>query len=146
MKLDSTLKTFAESTYDASLFPVDDRVAPMELDGISMQQVEEFAQVERENLRREKELEDIKNGVKDTSEKDDSLKVDPYSKLTEIATVEMDETISVAYNVTLMKVELQSWGDFTDTSYVYYTKTLFYLILTNLYLVFTTLPSTLTSW
>lgn len=121
--MDSTLQEFIEEHYDIDLFGSSEETAPMDLDGITMQEVEEFAQIERENLRREKELEDIKNGKKVDPKEDESLKIDKYSKLADVATVEIDQDISTPYNIKLMKVELQSWGDFTDTSYAFFIYT-----------------------
>lgn len=121
--MDSTLQEFIEEHYDIDLFGSSEETAPMDLDGITMQEVEEFAQIERENLRREKELEDIKNGKKVDPKEDESLKIDKYSKLADVATVEIDQDISTPYNIKLMKVELQSWGDFTDTSYAFFIDT-----------------------
>jgi hypothetical protein len=118
LTLDPSLQAYVDSAYDISLFGADETVSPMEVDAISMNEVEEHAQIERENLRKQKVLDDLNSGKPIVPEKDETLIVDEYSKLSKVATVEMDESLSIAYNITLMKVELQSWGEFTDTSYV----------------------------
>lgn len=88
----------------------------MDIDYISTQKVDEDAQIEREQLQRLKRIQNAsKNIATSKTEDDESFKVDSYSKLEKIGCIVTDE-YNLPCNIMLMKVELQRWGNNTDTS------------------------------
>lgn len=80
----------------------------MEVDSISMHQIDEAANLEREFLQKEHDAKTKKDGIK---EKDDvKAKVDPYSKLEKVGYVECDEA-DEPYDIMLLKVNINSWNE-----------------------------------
>lgn len=86
----------------------------MEVDHISLVQVDHDAQIERENLQRLKDLEKAQAASAQPNEEDEKLKIDEYAKLSKVGMLAMDAS-DQPYDIMLMKVELRSWGS-TDTS------------------------------
>lgn len=113
--LDSSAAKFAIDNYNKDDFPGHATVSPMEVDHISLAQIDNDAQIERENLQRLKDLEKAQDESAQSIEKDEKLKVDPYAKLSKVGVLAMDAS-NQPYDIMLMKVELNSWGSNTDTS------------------------------
>ncbi|KAL7332977.1 hypothetical protein PS15p_201946 [Mucor circinelloides] len=114
--LDSSAAKFAIDNYNKDDFPGHATVSPMEVDHISLAQIDNDAQIERENLQRLKDLEKAQDESAQSIEKDEKLKVDPYAKLSKVGVLAMDAS-NQPYDIMLMKVELNSWGSNTDTSF-----------------------------
>lgn len=88
----------------------------MEVDPITLVQVDHDAQIEREHLQHLKDLEKAQNASSQSiqEQEDEKLKVDAYAKLSKVGVLAMDAS-DQPYDIMLMKVELKSWGS-TDTS------------------------------
>lgn len=101
LKLEPTCANFTETEEDND--SVED---PMEIEAVSMDQIEEDAQTERELLQKEQ---DAKKEKHDKSEKRAPV-VDKYSNLQDVGHVICDEN-GEYYDIMLLKVELGYWGD-----------------------------------
>lgn len=80
----------------------------MEVDSISMHQIDEAANLEREFLQKEHDAKKKKDGIKEKV--DAKAKVDPYSKLEKVGYVECDEA-DEPYDIMLLKVNINSWNE-----------------------------------
>jgi hypothetical protein len=89
---------------------------PMDIDYVTTQKVDEDAQIEREILQKQKDLEKAKNKqVTNKQDDDGTVKVDSYSNLEKVGSVMLDEN-NKPYDIMLMKVEVRGWGVYTETS------------------------------
>lgn len=79
----------------------------MEVDVISMSQIDEDAQTEREILQKEQDAKKKKDSTND--DVDTKAKVDPYSKLQKVGHIEYDED-DKPYDIMLLKIEIHSWN------------------------------------
>ncbi|KAG2201741.1 hypothetical protein INT47_002001, partial [Mucor saturninus] len=86
----------------------------MEIDFISTQQVDLDAQIEREILQKEKDLAKPKDSLVTDDDCNVATIVDAYSNLEKVGYVMVDEN-NGPYDTMLIKVELPSYGQFTDT-------------------------------
>ncbi|KAG0800420.1 hypothetical protein G6F22_002250 [Rhizopus arrhizus] len=86
----------------------------MEVDFISMHQIDEAAQLERELLQEEHDAKKKKDGIKEKV--DMKAKVDPYSKLEKVGYVECDGA-DEPYDIMLLKVNINSWNEIESSAY-----------------------------
>ncbi|KAK4515576.1 uncharacterized protein ATC70_010527 [Mucor velutinosus] len=115
VELVPSIASFAVNNYSKDDFPQHSAVSPMEVDHISLVQVDHDAQIEREHLQHLKDLEKAQDASAQSNEEDDKLKVDLYANLSKVGVLAMDAS-DQPYDIMLMKVELKSWGS-TDTSF-----------------------------
>ncbi|RCH89506.1 hypothetical protein CU098_003095 [Rhizopus stolonifer] len=133
LSLDPTLQYFVSENYRSSDFDFENRPSLMSVDYIPTTKVDEDAQIERAKLQHAKDIESAKSGNK-RQEKDELLKVDSYSKLERVGEIVLDEN-DIPYNIVLMKVELNSWGTYTDTSF--YKLSIIYNKVLDVYILWT---------
>lgn len=115
-KRDSSAAKYAIENYKKEDFP-ENTTSPMEIDYISLVEVDNDAQIERENLQRIKDLEKAGDKTTKVNEDDEKLEIDSYAKLDKVGVISLNEA-NQPYDIMLMKVELNSWGSNTDTSLV----------------------------
>ncbi|CEP17999.1 hypothetical protein [Parasitella parasitica] len=113
---DSSATDYALKNYNTETFPQDSKYLPMDVDHIPLVQVDHDAQIEREKLQSLKDLEKAQDPSSKAKEEDEKLKVDPYAKLSKVGALALNGS-GQPYDVMLMKVELNSWGSNTDTSF-----------------------------
>lgn len=113
---DSSAAKYAIENYRKQDFP-ENTTSPMEIDHISLVEVDNDAQIERENLQKIKDLEKANDETTKVNEDDEKLKVDSYAKLDKVGIISVNEA-NQPYDIMLMKVELNGWGTNTDTSLV----------------------------
>ncbi|KAI9485554.1 MAG: poly polymerase catalytic domain-containing protein [Benjaminiella poitrasii] len=134
ISVDSSLETFIIDNYDAKIFDFHDQFEPMDIDYITTLEVDEAAQIEREILQRQKDIEILKDKNTQVNTSDAIAEVDPYSKLEKIGYLVLDDN-HLPYDIMLMKVELRSWGDYTDTSF--YKLSIIYNKILDVYILWT---------
>ncbi|KAI8979262.1 ankyrin repeat-containing domain protein [Mycotypha africana] len=101
---------------------------------ITSAQIDEDANNEREKLRKivTKKKKKHYNG---DSAKSTLIEVDPYSNLQVAGVVLLDQENECPYDIMLMKVELNSWGSYTDTTF--YKLSIIYNTVLDVYVVWT---------
>ncbi|KAI9257420.1 ankyrin repeat-containing domain protein [Sporodiniella umbellata] len=86
----------------------------METEYISMEQIENSAQREREILQKERDAKKESDDVNEDTDK--KAEVDPYSRLEKIGFVEHDKD-ATPFDIMLLKVELSSWNSIESSFY-----------------------------
>ncbi|KAI7902907.1 ankyrin repeat-containing domain protein [Cokeromyces recurvatus] len=134
---DPSFENFAVENYNAEKFIHSEQNLSKDIDinYISASNVEKDAQIERKRLQQLKNIEqNKKRDSLNNDTVDDALRVDPYSKLDKVGYIIVDEH-QVPYDIMLMKVELQSWGCYTDTSF--YKLSIIYNKILDIYILWT---------